>query len=176
MATIRKQPRAKVATRKIARKSVKKKSLAKRKPAASKKPKRAAAPARGGVAKKSTKLKRSTVAAKKSTAFSAARKPIIAKARKTATRTRITRTPAAKPPRVDKKKRPASAQANKNLAAKHLRALLEEKKSHDAQPPAWQAIVHHDHPAPASAGHDTAAQTSDHGPPGVHDHKARGAG
>lgn len=44
-----------------------------------------------------------------------------------------------------------SAQAKKNLVARHLRKLLEEKKRRAAQPPAWQQIAHHDHPAPAGA-------------------------
>jgi len=100
----------------------------------------------------------------------------VAKARKTAAKARTVKAPAAKPVRVKKTKRPVSALAKKNLAAKHLWTLVKEKKRHDAQPPAWQAIVHHDHPAPASAGNDTAAQTAAHAPAGVHDGKERGAG
>jgi hypothetical protein len=42
-----------------------------------------------------------------------------------------------------------SAEAKKKLVATHLRELLEEKQRRAAQPPAWQQIAHHDHPAPA---------------------------
>jgi len=41
-----------------------------------------------------------------------------------------------------------SPQAKKNLVAKHLREMLDEKNRRAAQTPAWQQIVHHDHPAP----------------------------
>ena len=44
-----------------------------------------------------------------------------------------------------------SPQARKKLVAKHLREMLEEKNRRAAQTPAWQQIVHHDHPAPMSA-------------------------
>ena len=43
-----------------------------------------------------------------------------------------------------------SPQARKNLVAKHLREMLDEKNRRAAQTPAWQQIVHHDHPAPLS--------------------------
>jgi hypothetical protein len=51
-----------------------------------------------------------------------------------------------------RKKEPLSAEARKNLAGEHLRALLEEKKRRAAQTPPWQTIVHHDHaPRPPDA-------------------------
>jgi hypothetical protein len=44
-----------------------------------------------------------------------------------------------------------SPQARKDLVAKHLRELLEEKNRRASQTPPWQQIVHHDHPAPIPA-------------------------
>jgi len=55
-----------------------------------------------------------------------------------------------KPVPAKKTHRRMSPQARKNLVAKHLREMLEEKNRRAAQTPAWQQIVHHDHPAPVN--------------------------
>ena len=57
-------------------------------------------------------------------------------------------------------------QAKKNLVAKHLRQMLDEKNRRAAQTPAWQQIVHHDHPAPLSAPRvpDAAEPPGERGP------------
>lgn len=137
MATSKKRPLAKAAARKSVRKAVAskpaaKKSTAKKQP--KKLPNRLAAPA-VGKAKKATKAKASPSTGKKSAAPST-RTPQAAKKR------------AAKPVvRVKKAKRVLSPAAKKNLATKHLWALVEEKKRLAAQPPPWQNIGHHDHSA-----------------------------
>src|SRR5678816_4902903 len=55
-----------------------------------------------------------------------------------------------KPVPAKKAHRRMSPQARKNLVAKHLREMLEEKNRRAAQTPAWQQIAHRDHPAPMS--------------------------
>ena len=55
-----------------------------------------------------------------------------------------------KPVPAKKTHRRMSPQARKNLVAKHLREMLEEKNRRAAQTPAWQQIAHRDHPAPTS--------------------------
>ena len=55
-----------------------------------------------------------------------------------------------KPVPAKKAHRRMSPQARKTLVAKHLREMLEEKNRRAAQTPAWQQIVHHDHPAPVN--------------------------
>ncbi|HET8940899.1 MAG TPA: hypothetical protein VFN13_02820 [Rudaea sp.] len=57
-----------------------------------------------------------------------------------------------------------SAEKRKSLAAEHLWAALEEKKRRNAQPPAWQAIAHHDHPTPTAATAGTTGRTEDSTP------------
>jgi len=70
------------------------------------------------------------------------------KAAKAAEKTGATRKPVAvKRPESPRKKEPVGADARKQLAGEHLRALLEEKKRRAAQTPLWQTIVHHDHAA-----------------------------
>lgn len=59
--------------------------------------------------------------------------------------------PGRKPAPAKKPQPRMSPQARKELVAKHLRELLEEKNRRAAQTPAWQQIAHHDHPAPTPA-------------------------
>ena len=136
MATSKKRPLAKAAARKSVRKAVASKPAAKKsttKKQPKKLPNRLAAPA-VGKAKKATKAKASPSTGKKSAAPST-RTPQAAKKR------------AAKPVRVKKVKRVLSPAAKKNLATKHLWALVEEKKRLATLPPPWQNIGHHDHSA-----------------------------
>jgi len=60
-----------------------------------------------------------------------------------------------------------SPQARKNLVAKHLREMLDEKNRRAAQTPAWQQIVHHDHPAPLNAPRVPAGVEAEPPPAGV---------
>ena len=70
------------------------------------------------------------------------------KVAKAAEKTGATRKPVAvKRPENPRKKEPVGADARKQLAGEHLRALLEEKKRRAAHTPPWQTIVHHDHAA-----------------------------
>jgi len=54
-----------------------------------------------------------------------------------------------------------SPEAKKNLAARHLWELVEEKKRRAAQPPAWQNIGHHDHAASGSRTVETTPPNSE---------------
>ena len=147
-----------------------KKMPAKRQPATSKaaKPRRASAPTRGVKAKKSTKTKSASADARKSAGTNIARKQVAGKRRIAAVKSQPAKSGAAKPLRTKKAKRRLSPQAKKNLATKHLWALVEKKKRHTAQTPAWQTIVHHDHPAPAPVNATA--------PIDVHGHRDRGGG
>ena len=51
-----------------------------------------------------------------------------------------------------------SADEKKRLAAQHLWELVEQKKRQAAQVPAWQTIVHHDHPTPPASPGPAAAE------------------
>lgn len=85
-------------------------------------------------------------AARSASSASAAKKSTLKPRKKTAQSRR-------KPVPAKKTHRRMSPQARKNLVAKRLREMLEEKNRRAAQTPAWQQIVHHDHPAPMPAPH-----------------------
>jgi hypothetical protein len=149
MATTAKRPGKKMtARRKPAKKVGAKKAGAKKTSA-----KKAATTARRGVTAKTAtrkaaakrpqaaKAKTGTPASTRSAGNTSAAKKSKLGARKTA-RSR------SKPVPAKKTHRRMSPQARKNLVAKHLREMLEEKNRRAAQTPAWQQIVHHDHPAP----------------------------
>jgi len=104
--------------------------------------KRKAAPKRRPQAAKAPKAKTSTRASTRSASNTSA-----AKKSKLAAQTKLARS-RRKPVPTKKAHRRMSPQARKNLVAKHLREMLEEKNRRAAQTPAWQQIVHHDHPAP----------------------------
>jgi hypothetical protein len=58
-----------------------------------------------------------------------------------------------------------SAQAKKDLAARHMREQLEAKQQRDAEPKAWQQIAHRDHPAPAPTPAPAPVGEDQKGPP-----------
>ena len=65
-----------------------------------------------------------------------------------------------------------TAEEKKKLATQHMWELVQAKKQRAAQPPAWQAIEHHDHPAPQGgqpSGDSTGAPTTPGQMPGHHD-------
>lgn len=155
MATTAKRPGKKTTVRgKPAKKAGLKRTSAKKAGAKKAGAKKAAATARRGVtgrtaprkaaakrpqaAKAKTGTRASTGSAGNT---SAAKKSKLGAAHKTA-RSR------SKPVPAKTTRRRMSPQARKNLVAKHLREMLEEKNRRAAQTPAWQQIVHHDHPAP----------------------------
>jgi len=143
MATTAKRPGKKTtARRKTAKKAGAKKTTATaRRSAATKAPqRRAAAKRRPQAAKAKTGTRASTRSAANT---SPAKKSKLGAGTKTA-RSR------SKPVPAKKTHRRMSPQARKNLVAKHLREMLEEKNRRAAQTPAWQQIAHRDHPAPTS--------------------------
>jgi hypothetical protein len=171
MATNAKQARAKIGARRKVTKSAVKKAPARRLAAAKvAAPRRPLLAAKTGKAQKSTKVnvpKAARSAPKgKSASVSSVRKPA-AKARPAA----------AKPPakKIAKTAKPRlTAQQKKDLAAKHLWELVEEKKRRATQPPPWQTIAHHDHPAPAAASESSAPKNLEPAPFDVRGHGDRG--
>jgi hypothetical protein len=129
--------RGKTATKAGAKKTV----TAARRGAAGKAPQRRAAPKRRRQATKTAAGARASTRPAANT--SAAKKSKLATGTKTARSKR-------KPVPAKKAHRRMSPQAKKNLVAKHLREMLDEKNRRAAQTPAWQQIVHHDHPAPVN--------------------------
>ena len=162
MATTAKRPRAKSAARKSVHKAAARKPSP-RKTTTKKAPKKRASPL-PGKAKKSTKVKSMRSPVRKSA--TSARKPQTVKTR------------TAKPVRAKKVQRRLSPAAKKNLATKHLWALVEKKKRRDAQPPPWQNIGHHDHSAtaPDSTKIDTTPPDADPAIFHVGSHVDRGRG
>jgi hypothetical protein len=144
MATTAKRSRAKTTARKkTAVKTGTKKTTAKpRRSVTGKARQPSAAPKRQQPSASARSDKRTSSGS--SGSVSAAKKRKLAAPAKTAHTTR-------KPAPAKKTHRRMSAQEKKNLVAKHLRELLEEKKRRAAQTPAWQQIVHHDRPAPLPA-------------------------
>ena len=156
MATTAKRPSGKSTVRKNVRKLAARKPAARKKAAAKKTPKRAA-PARK--AAKATKTKKITKATKAAKPTKATKTTKVAKTTQITKSAKATKANTARksPPVAAPKSKPAkqesrnlSPEAKKNLAAKHLWELVEEKKRRAAQPPAWQNIGHHDHTAPGS--------------------------
>ena len=129
--TARRKTAKKAATKKVA-KTVQRGAAGKKAQQRKAAPKRRQATKGAAGARASTRSAGSTKAAKKSK---------LAAGTKTA-RSRRKPVPAKKTPRR------MTPQARKNLVAKHLRQMLDEKNRRAAQTPAWQQIVHHDHPAP----------------------------
>ena len=134
--TARTKPAKKAGAKKTA-------ATARRNAAAKAPPRRAAAKRRPQAAKPKTGARASARSAGNT---SAAKKSKLGPRTKTARSMR-------KPVPAKKTHRRMSPQARKNLVAKHLREMLEEKNRRAAQTPAWQQIVHHDHPAPMSPPH-----------------------
>jgi len=138
--TAKRSGKTKTARRKTAKKAVAKKTAtAPRRSPAKAKPRAAAPKQRRQAAKKKTAARASTGSASNT---SAAKKSKLAAGTKTRSRR--------KPVAAKKAPRRMSPQARKNLVAKGLRELLEEKNRRAAQTPPWQLIVHHDRPAPMS--------------------------
>ncbi len=161
----RKKPATKLPAKKsAARKSTKSKVAVNKSPSKSRKnvakpakakPTSAAArkTAKGAIAHQAKK----TVAKKKPTAVPSNK----AVSKRIPVSTKAQQKPTAKRINVPKKQHPLSAQQKKTLATTHLWAALEEKKRRDAQPAAWQTIVHHDHPTPATATPSALGQTEE---------------
>jgi len=141
--TARRKPAKKAGLRKASTKkaSAKKAATTARRGVTSKNAQRKAAPKRRPQA--TAKAKTGTRASTRSAGNTSAAKKSKLGALKTA-RSR------SKPVPAKKTHRRMSPQARKNLVAKHLREMLEEKNRRAAQTPAWQQIVHHDHPAPVN--------------------------
>lgn len=135
--TARRKPAKKAAAKKA---SAKKAATTARRSATGKTAQRKAAAKRPQAAKAKTGARASTRAAGNTSA---------AKKSKLGARTKSARS-RSKPVPAKKTHRRMSPQARKNLVAKHLREMLEEKNRRAAQTPAWQQIVHHDHPAPVN--------------------------
>jgi hypothetical protein len=143
--TARRKPAKKAGTKKAsANKTAKKVAATARRGATGKTAQRKAAPKRRPQAAKAAKAKSGTRASTRSAGNTSA-----AKKSKLGARTKTARS-RSKPVPAKKTHRRMSPQARKNLVAKHLREMLEEKNRRAAQTPAWQQIVHHDHPAPVS--------------------------
>ena len=136
--TARRNPAKKASAKKAGAKKV---ATAARRGAAGKAPqRRAAAKRRPQAAKAKTGTRAST---RSGANTSPAKKSKLGAGTKTA-RSR------SKPVPAKKAHRRVTPQARKNLVAKHLREMLEEKNRRAAQTPAWQQIAHRDHPAPIS--------------------------
>ncbi len=68
-----------------------------------------------------------------------------------------------------------SAEEKKKRATQHMWELVQAKKQRAAQPPSWQAIEHHDHPAPQGGqGGVTDQNTSASVPTEMPGHRERG--
>ncbi len=161
-------------TRKIATARKAPKSKAVRKPAAKKAAKKTAR--RPAVAKKSPASKRIKSAPGKSASAKAAvarKKPAKSAAHKKTAASRP-KPNAAKPVRSQAATRELSPKARKDLAARHLWQLVEEKKRRAAQTPPWQTIAHHDHPAPAVTHIDAAEPSPALAPVEMPGHRERG--
>jgi len=142
MATTAKRPGKKTTSRrKTAKKAATKKvaKTARRGAAGKTAQQRKAAPKR----RPATKAAAGARASQSAGSTKAAKKSKLAAGTKTAASRR-------KPVPATKTRRRMSPQAKKNLVAKHLREMLDEKNRRAAQTPAWQQIVHHDHPAPVN--------------------------
>jgi hypothetical protein len=135
--TARRKPAKKAAAKKASAKNA---ATTARRSATGKTAQRKAAAKRPQAAKAKTGARASTRAAGNTSA---------AKKSKLGARTKSARS-RSKPVPAKKTHRRMSPQARKNLVAKHLREMLEEKNRRAAQTPAWQQIVHHDHPAPVN--------------------------
>ncbi len=64
----------------------------------------------------------------------------------------------------------------KKLAVQHMWDLVQAKKQRAAQTPAWQAIEHHDHPAPRTSTDLSTDQGGSSMPPEMPGHRDRGTG
>lgn len=152
--------------------------------------KRSAKPAarKTPAAKKSAAAKKATakrnVAAKKAVAKKVAVKsksaPKKTASQKVAPKPKPIKEAKAKPQRAEKPASQAKPKSNatpddkKKLAVQHMWDLVQAKKQRAAQPPAWQAIEHHDHPAPRASTDLSSDQSGSSSPPEMPGHRDRG--
>jgi hypothetical protein len=148
------------------------KSAARKKPAAKKSAAAKKAAAKRNVAPKKAAVKKAAAKSKPATKKSAPPKAATPKQKPV-------KHVNPKPQRVEQPPKPkadASQDNKKKLAVQHMWDLVQAKKQRATQTPAWQAIEHHDHPAPRTSTDLSSDQGGSSSPPEMPGHRDRGTG
>jgi DNA-binding protein HU-beta len=151
------------------------KSAARKTPAAKKSAAAKKATAKRNVATKKAAVKKVAVKSKTATQKTASSKTATPK-QKPAKQIKVKTQRAEQAPKELKTNSDVPQNDKKKLAAQHMWDLVQAKKQRAAQTPAWQAIQHHDHPAPRASSDLASDQGGSSSPPEMPGHRDRGTG